>query len=200
MSGLDNNLLLNLRGLAVVAALMAVDLVVLLGSSVVLDDSPGALVLDQQGALGDTDIAHLAPELTPGVADNPVHAISLVLTPADNGDDVINTGTLALGDAALIVQKRRSIDSARDGASVVDFLHHGIGTADGAVVRDGDVGVLGEAGARTSLLGEAAASSGHVQGRAGGVDMGAEAFLRVRGAGKVRLRSLVGDAAALLGD
>merc|ERR1712224_756519 len=78
--------ILSLLGLAVVAALVAVDLVGLLGGSEVLHHSPGALVLEVQGAEADAHIAHLAPVLTPRIAHDPVATVHLVLAPADDGD------------------------------------------------------------------------------------------------------------------
>ena len=51
--------------LAVLAALVAVDLVVLLGGRVVLEGGPGALVLDVELAHLDADVSHLTPVLTP---------------------------------------------------------------------------------------------------------------------------------------
>mmetsp|Transcript_13102 Transcript_13102/g.34040 ORF Transcript_13102/g.34040 Transcript_13102/m.34040 type:complete len:205 (+) Transcript_13102:269-883(+) len=176
------------------------DLVVQLRSRVRLHDGPRALVLDQESTLGDAHVAHLAPILTPRVADDPEEAIRGVGAPADNGDDVVDTRTLGLDDAGLVVEEGHGVDAAGDGTAVVDLLHHGIGTADGAVVGDGDVRVGGEAGARATLLGEAAARASDVQSLAGAVHVWAEALLGVRGTCEVGLRALVGNAIALVRD
>merc|ERR1719502_1562920 len=75
--------------LAVRATLKAVDLVVLLRSRVVLERRPGALLLHLEAAEADANVAHLAPVLPPAVAHDPVLPGSVVLAPADDGDDVV---------------------------------------------------------------------------------------------------------------
>merc|ERR1711990_15611 len=61
------------RCLAIVSTLMAVDLIVLLWGSVILDGCPGAAG-HAQGAESNAHIAKLAPELTPAVAHDPIVA------------------------------------------------------------------------------------------------------------------------------
>mmetsp|Transcript_11730 Transcript_11730/g.26759 ORF Transcript_11730/g.26759 Transcript_11730/m.26759 type:complete len:287 (-) Transcript_11730:227-1087(-) len=186
--------------LAVVAALVAVNLVAVLRGREGAGHGPRALILDKERALGHPDIAHLTPVLAPRVAHNPVEALRRVRAPADNGDDVIDALAHGLDDALLVVEERLGVDAARDGPALVDLLHHGISPADGAVVGDRGVGVVGEASAGATLLGEAAAGACDVHRLAGGVHIGAEALLRVVGAGKVGLGGLVADARAFLRD
>eukprot|EP00405_Crypthecodinium_cohnii_P004239 CAMPEP_0194771490 /NCGR_PEP_ID=MMETSP0323_2-20130528/49376_1 /TAXON_ID=2866 ORGANISM="Crypthecodinium cohnii, Strain Seligo" /NCGR_SAMPLE_ID=MMETSP0323_2 /ASSEMBLY_ACC=CAM_ASM_000346 /LENGTH=113 /DNA_ID=CAMNT_0039705609 /DNA_START=182 /DNA_END=520 /DNA_ORIENTATION=+ len=88
------------RGDAVVAALVAVNrLVVQLLGGEALDRGPRALLLQVKGTLGDTNEAHLAPVLTPGVADDPIEALVGVGAPADDGDDVVDVAAPLVDDA-----------------------------------------------------------------------------------------------------
>mmetsp|Transcript_66642 Transcript_66642/g.146071 ORF Transcript_66642/g.146071 Transcript_66642/m.146071 type:complete len:273 (+) Transcript_66642:200-1018(+) len=179
---------------------MAVHLVVLLGRREGSGHGPAALVLQQQGTLGHPEVAHLAPVLAPGVAHDPVHAVLGVSAPADHRDHVVHTFALGLDDTGLVVQQRVGIDAAADGSAVEDLLHHGVSTRDGAIVRDGGVGEVAQAGAWTTLLGEAAAGASHVGSLAGGVHMRAEALRRIGRAGYIGICSLITDSRALLGD
>merc|ERR1711972_483005 len=97
--------ILSLLGTAVVAALVAVDLIGLLGSREILHHSPGALALEVQGAEADAHVAHLAPVLTPRVAHDPIATVHLVLAPADNRDDVVDVLARLGDDAALEVEQ-----------------------------------------------------------------------------------------------
>ena len=65
LGGSDDDL--GVLSLAVVAALVAVHLVVLLRSGEAAGHRPGALVLQEQRALGHPEVAHLAPVLAPAV-------------------------------------------------------------------------------------------------------------------------------------
>jgi len=113
------------------AILRAVRLVALIG--VGLDNGPRALVFQEEGVLAelDKDVAHLSPVLTPGVADNPVLlAAGIVVAPANNADDVVNTTAAVRDNATSVVQDGLSINTAGDGAAVEDLLLHGCSTAD----------------------------------------------------------------------
>ena len=113
---------------------------------------------------------------------------------------MVHALALSLDDARLVVQQGVGVHTARDRTTVEDLLHHGIGTRNGAVVRNGGVGELAQARAGSTLLREAAAGAGHIQRLAGSVHVLAEALVGVRGAGHIGVRGLVADAGALLGD
>mmetsp|Transcript_80414 Transcript_80414/g.127006 ORF Transcript_80414/g.127006 Transcript_80414/m.127006 type:complete len:381 (-) Transcript_80414:46-1188(-) len=179
---------------------MAVHLVVILGRREGSGHGPGALVLQQQGALGHPEVAHLAPVLAPGVAHDPVHAVLGISAPADHRDHVVHALALGLDDARLVVQQGIGINAAADGSAVEDLLHHGVGTRNGAVVCDGGVGVVAQAGAWATLLGEAAAGASHVFRLAGGVHMRAEALRGIGRAGDIGILGLIADSCALLGE
>merc|ERR1711920_196812 len=167
------------RRIAVVAALVAVDLVSLLQRSEVLDHSPRAPpLLQREGPEGDADVAHFPPVLAPRIAHDPVAAVIVVLAPANNGDHVVDLRGLRplLDHPALVVQQGFRGDVTGDGAVREDLFHYGRPAADGAVVRDGDVGVRAEASAGAALIFEAPARPRDVEGRAGPIDVRAEAF------------------------
>merc|ERR1719223_1047585 len=180
--------------LAVVATLVA--RVVVLGEGV--DHGPSALLLEVERvvALGDADVAHLAPELAPRVADDPVLGAALG-APADDRDDVVDAVAGHGDDAASVVEDRAGVNAARDRAALVDLLGHGVGALDRAELGYGDVRVLGEADA-LALRREGRAGPGgvHVVGRAVPLGGRAEALRGLRRAGHVRVRGLVRDAGA----
>merc|ERR1719261_227588 len=131
-----------LRSLAVLAALEAVDLVAVLDRGEAAGHGPGARVLEVQLAEGHADVAHLAPVLAPGVAHDPVLALSRVCAPAHDADDVVHTLAGERGHARGVVEDRAGVDAARDGAAREDLLLHGVGAVDLAEVADGGVRVL----------------------------------------------------------
>mmetsp|Transcript_15237 Transcript_15237/g.49639 ORF Transcript_15237/g.49639 Transcript_15237/m.49639 type:complete len:315 (+) Transcript_15237:45-989(+) len=73
----------------------------------------------------------------PGVADDPV-LLAVLGAPADDRDDVVHEASAVVGDAGGVMQNGLGVDAARDGSAFVDFLLHGVGPGDGAVVGDGD--------------------------------------------------------------
>merc|ERR1711988_1412177 len=113
------------RGLAIVTAFMAREVVVLLWSCVVRNGSPIATV-EAQSAKLHANVAILSPELTPAIADNPILALLGVGAPANHRDDMVHIAFHACGDASLVVQKRACIDSASDRTPVEDLFHHGV--------------------------------------------------------------------------
>mmetsp|Transcript_15236 Transcript_15236/g.49635 ORF Transcript_15236/g.49635 Transcript_15236/m.49635 type:complete len:280 (+) Transcript_15236:45-884(+) len=119
------------------AVLVAVDLVLELAGRVEGGDRPGALALEVEGAEGDLGVAHVAPVFAPGVADDPV-LLAVLGAPADDRDDVVHEASAVVGDAGGVMQNGLGVDAARDGSAFVDFLLHGVGPGDGAVVGDGD--------------------------------------------------------------
>mmetsp|Transcript_24067 Transcript_24067/g.72312 ORF Transcript_24067/g.72312 Transcript_24067/m.72312 type:complete len:382 (-) Transcript_24067:8-1153(-) len=181
---------------AIVAALVAVRLVVEFGRREVLDDGPGALVLEAERAPGHADVAHLAPILTPRVPHDPIEALLRVGAPAGDGDDVVNALALCLDDAGLVVQQRHRVDAASDRAALEDLLHHRLLASDRAVVGNRHVGILGQAAAGAALLGEAAARPRHVDGLALCVHVPAKALLGIGRARQVGLARLVAQPGA----
>merc|ERR1711998_39829 len=169
-------------------------------TSPVVRHSPCTLLLELQSAECDTDVAHLAPELAPRVAHDPVLAVGLAVgAPADDGDDVVHTLARVGGDAASVLEDGRCVDAASDGATLVDLLLHGVSTRDGPVLGDGGVGVVGDSTAEARRW-EGGASASDVV--VGALPLGslAEALLALGGASHVRVRGVVRDARALLGD
>ena len=111
---------------------------------------------------------------------------------------MIHSFTLGLDDTGLVVQEWVRIHTATDGATIEDLLHHGIGSTDGAIVGDGGIGKSGKSSAWTSFLGETPTSTCHIHSLAGGIHMRAESFTGIGGASHIGVRSLVGNASALL--
>ena len=185
--------------LAVLATFVAVNLV--LNGGELVNGSPGASVFDVESvdALLDVDVAHVAPVLTPRVTDDPVFLLGgSISVPANNTDDMVNTVTGKGGDTSGVIQDGSSIDTARDGAVEGDFLGHGVSTRQGAVLRDGDGGVLGN-GYALALGREGGAGTSNVLGLASPVTVGADAFLGLRRASHVRVGGFVTDAHTSLG-
>ena len=113
---------------------------------------------------------------------------------------MIDTLALRLDDARLVVKQGVGVHPTRNRTTMEDLLHHGISTRDGAVVRNCRIGEFTKACARSTLLGEASTRPGHVQSLARRVDVLAEPFIGVRGAGNVRICCLIADSGALLGN
>merc|ERR1712118_228542 len=99
---------------AVVAALVARELVVELRSREHVRHGPRALVLDVQSAECHAHVAHLTPVLAPAVANDPVPG-AVLLAPADDRDHVVNAAARALDHAALVVEERHGVDATADG-------------------------------------------------------------------------------------
>merc|ERR1719277_2833426 len=155
--------------LAIVATLMAVDLIPDLCRCVARRHRPDALVLHQESTLGHSHKAHLSPELAPRVPHDPIETVCWVGAPANHRDDMVNPLALILDNASFIIEEGVGVDATGDGAAQEDLLHHRTLARDGAILRDGDIRVLLEARTRAALLGEAAASAGHIDGFACGV-------------------------------
>mmetsp|Transcript_4684 Transcript_4684/g.8964 ORF Transcript_4684/g.8964 Transcript_4684/m.8964 type:complete len:319 (-) Transcript_4684:5-961(-) len=145
------------------------------------------------------EVAHLSPVLAPAVANDPVLSI-VVTSPSDNADDVVGklVGDLVvLEDAAGVVEEGLSVDAASNGSTGEDLSLDVVGSRDGSVLSDGDIGVLVNGGARLS------------EGRAGAAGLGglglielnaaAESLTGVTGAGEVAEARLVRDGPGLLG-
>lgn len=77
-----------------------------------LDGGPRALLLDEEGAKSNTDVAHFTPELTPAVSDPPVLAGGCVVAPAGHGDDVVDALAGTLVDAASVLEDWPSVNAA----------------------------------------------------------------------------------------
>jgi len=115
---------------AVVAALVAVNLVRLLGRRELLHHRPEALALQAERPETNAHAAHLAPVLAPRVAHDPVATNMLVPAPAHDRYHMVDI-IARLGDhAVLVVQNRVCVDAAGIGAARVDLLHHGTPAAD----------------------------------------------------------------------
>jgi hypothetical protein len=183
--------------LAVLTALVAGEVVGGEG----LRGGPAAHLLEHEGvvALLDVDVAHLAVGLTPGVADDPVLLLGVrILAPADDGDDVVNSGALAGRDAGGVVQDRGGVNAARNRATGEDFLGHVVSALDRTELGDRRVGVLVEADALAAHLREGGAGARDVLCLAVAVALlGPRAAEAIRGllrAGNVRVVGVVGDA------
>lgn len=187
-------------GLAVVPTLVAMDLVVFLRRSVIHHNCPGALVLDMQRTFRYPDIPHLAPELSPGVADVPVEALLRVCAPANDRDGMVDARALRRDDPRLIVQEWARINATSNGAAYIDLLHHRVLARDGTVLEDGGIRVPLQACAWPTLLREAPARARNVNRLASGVDVLAKTLLGIRAARQVGLGCLVTDTGTFLGN
>ena len=185
--------------LAVASVLVAgdVDLGPSLGGGPVAARGLNAEVL--AAALGDTEVAHLSPVLTPGVAHDPV-LLGVLLTPAHNGDGVVSSAAAARGNASVVGEDLGRVDTAPDRATCVDLLHHVLLAGHGAVLGDGGVGVHRDGCAEAARRGEGGAGAADVVGLAGGVDVSAEALLGVARACQVGVAGVVHNTARLLRD
>ena len=102
----------------------------LFSSPGVLHGGPGAVALnsDVVGASADAEETILTPVGAPRVTDQPVWA-AVLLTVADDGDgvDEVQVTRLVTVDATgVVLEGLRDGDSASDGTSLVDLLHHGL--------------------------------------------------------------------------
>ena len=172
---------------------MAVDLVAQVSERA--HSGPGALAFEAKCvlALGNADVAHLSPVLSPAVAHNPVLALGRVRAPTDNGHNVVDFLVGVVGDARLIIEDGLSADAASDGAACVNFLGHVVGAVDGTVLRNSGVGVLGKSDALAAGRGKSGASASDVLSGAGEVGVCAESLSALGRAGQVRVRGLVAD-------
>ena len=94
----------------------------------VLGGGPRAIRLDGNvvGASADAEETFLTPVLTPGVTDEPVRA-AILLTVANNGDVVNNvhvTSVVTVDATGVVIEGLRDGDTASDGSSLDDLLHH----------------------------------------------------------------------------
>mmetsp|Transcript_93949 Transcript_93949/g.302235 ORF Transcript_93949/g.302235 Transcript_93949/m.302235 type:complete len:437 (-) Transcript_93949:25-1335(-) len=155
-------------------------------------DSPAALLLQHQRTELRTEVTHLPPELPPRIPDNPVLALLLVSAPSNNGDDMIDSAAGIGGDATGVLQKRHSVNSARDRASVEDLLLHRCSARDGAVVGDRSIRIAAQRSTE-ALRGKGRASPRDILGLASPICVGAEALLALGRACHVRIGSVIGD-------
>ena len=95
-------------------------------------------------------------------------------------------GLVVIQNPTLVIPQRTGINSGRDGSTRVNLgldRVHVVGTvleetiADLTVFGDGGIGEVVEFDAFSAGVGEAGAGAAGVDGRAGGVDLGAESFL-----------------------
>ena len=94
----------------------------------VLGSGPGAVALngDVVGASADAEETILTPVGAPGVPDQPVWA-AILLTVTDDGDVVDNVqvaGSVAVNSTSVVIKGLGHSDTASDGTSLVDLLHH----------------------------------------------------------------------------
>merc|ERR1740133_341213 len=114
----------------VLTAFKTMDLVVHLVSRVRFHHSPSALVLKVQFSPRDTDVSHLAPVFTPTIPDDPVRISTIVGTPSNYRNHMINILTSVGGHTGRVVENWARIDAARDGPAVVNFLLHRVEARD----------------------------------------------------------------------
>jgi len=151
----------------------------------VLGGSPSAVGLDGDVVDTTTDAEEttLTPVGTPGVTDSPELLAFFGDTVADNGNVVDNgliTRVVTVDTTGVVLERFGHGDTASDGATLVDLLHHGFLTGNGTELLSlvDVVGVGNEAG----LTGVAVSAVGH-----GGADTTVvEATSSVDGAGLVR--------------
>jgi len=176
---------------------MARELVVLLWGSVVLYGGPVAAGQAKRSKCH-SDIAEFAPEFSPTVAHDPILALAGIISPADNGDDVIDTTITVDNDAGFIVEERISCNATCNGATIVDFLLHGTCATDRTVISNADVGVVAQSSAGSTFTTETATSTGNIQSIALGVHVPTESLRGITGACQVWLRCLNAHAAVSL--
>lgn len=151
----------------------------------VLGGGPGAVRLDGDvvGASADAEESFLAPVSTPGVADEPVGG-AVLLTVTDDGDvvdDVQVTSIVTVNATGVVLEGLGDSDTASNGASLVDLLHHVLLTGDSAeFVNTVDEVLVGD---EAGLAGVAVTAHVH-----GGADLTV-----VETAGAVDGASLIGD-------
>mmetsp|Transcript_14441 Transcript_14441/g.22391 ORF Transcript_14441/g.22391 Transcript_14441/m.22391 type:complete len:297 (-) Transcript_14441:30-920(-) len=100
----------------------------------VLGGGPGAVSLDGDvvGASHDSEKTVLTPVGSPGVSDGP-ELLAVFNTPSDDGDivdDVDVAGGVLVDTSGVVLEGVGHGDTASDGASLVDFLHHLVLTSD----------------------------------------------------------------------
>mmetsp|Transcript_12625 Transcript_12625/g.21241 ORF Transcript_12625/g.21241 Transcript_12625/m.21241 type:complete len:592 (+) Transcript_12625:45-1820(+) len=146
----------------VVLLLVGGDVLLVLGPGV-LGGGPGAVGLngDVVDSSDHSDEAVLAEVGAPGVPDGPV--LDAVLdSEADHGDvvdDVEVAGGVLEDAAGVVLEGLGHCDSAGNGASLVDLLHHGLLALDGSVLLDAVHEVL--VGHEAGLVGHAVLAHGH---------------------------------------
>lgn len=118
------------------------------GVGVVLDTSGPSISGDSEGASGfdtkvvdtldDSEVAGFTPVGTPRVSDDPELGAVFGGSPTNDGDIVIDIGVVSGvdEDTTSVVKEWASSDTADDGASLVDFVHHVFFTGDWAVFID----------------------------------------------------------------
>jgi len=175
---------------AVFSTLETVDLIVFLRSGVVFDRGPCALLLDQELAKLHADVTHLAPVFTPGVSDNPVAALCVVMAPASDRNHVIDSLAPVGGDTGGVVEDRSGVNSASNRTAFQDFILHVFRARDHAVLSDRGVGV-GRDGSAFTTWREGGTRARNIFWCATPVSMRANAFARLRTARKIGVGSLV---------
>jgi hypothetical protein len=134
-----------------------------------------------------SDVTHLTPELSPRIADDPVFGVSRVVdTPANNGDDVINTGLVRnVSNTTLVVKDRFSVDTTGKGTTGINFLHHGGFTRNTTELSNRSVREGVQTDALATVFRESGASSASVHGSASPVSVAAETFRGIRRASRI---------------
>ena len=104
----------------------------------VLRSGPGAVALDGDvvGATADAEETILTPVLTPGVADEPV-LLAILLTVTNDGDvvdDVEVASVITVDATSVFLEGVGDGNTASNGTSLVDLLHHSLLARDHAVL------------------------------------------------------------------
>lgn len=134
-----------------------------LGPSI-LGSSPGAGRLDGDvvGSTADAEETTLTPVGTPRVTDSPEFLASLGNTVTNNGDVVDNihiTGLVTEDTTSVVLELFGDGNTASDGTTLVNFLHHGFFADDGSELLS-LVNVVG-VGDKASLTRVAVSAVGH---------------------------------------
>ncbi len=96
---------------AVLSSFKAVELVVSLRGGEVFQCRPRAAVFYVQSAEFDTNISHLTPVLSPRIPYNPVLPLGFIVTPAYNGDHVVNEASRIFGDTTEIYILKENVST-----------------------------------------------------------------------------------------
>jgi len=168
---------------------MARELVVLLWGSVVLNSGPVAAGQAQRSERH-SDIAEFTPEFSPAVAHDPVLALAGIVSPSDNGDDMIDTTITVHNNAGFVVEERISRNATCNGATIVDLFLHGTCATDRTIISNADVGVVAQSSAGSAFTTETAASASNIQGIALRVHIAAESLRGIAGACQIWLGCL----------
>jgi len=126
---------------------------------------PCDFILDAErvNTADDSEVAHLAPVLAPGVAHHPVLGTVFSGAPADDGDDMVDFKVRGVRvNAANVASKTIRVDTGRNRTSGVNFSHDGVFTGNHAVFGNRGVRESTQSAAETAKLGKRAARAARI--------------------------------------